>query len=176
MLCSTVSFSMWSQSTMTSLNNVNYRPPTKLQEGNVFTGVYLSTGRGRVSLVPCPFLVPGPMSFLGEGVRVSLVPCPLGVGIPYTLPAPGIPYPPHPRNNKSGRYASYWNAFLFRRCLGTAWNIDFQIHLWAHQTVFCRAIKSIGDCIKFRPKTGAICSLCRTSNNQKWNGFKVKVA
>ena len=34
--------------------------------------VILSTG-GRVSMVPGPFLVPGPMSFL-EG-RVSLVPC-----------------------------------------------------------------------------------------------------
>ena len=37
--------------------------------------------RGRVSLVPGPFLVRGPMSFLGG--RVSLAPCPfLGIGYP----------------------------------------------------------------------------------------------
>ena len=42
--------------------NCFYRPPTKLREGNVFTGV--CPGGGWVSLVPCPFhgvsLVPGP--------------------------------------------------------------------------------------------------------------------
>ena len=34
-----------------------YRPPTKLPEGNVFTGVSVKRGGGRVSLVPCPFRV-----------------------------------------------------------------------------------------------------------------------
>ena len=45
-------------------------PSTKLWEGNVFTGLYLSMGWRmfglRASLVPGPFLVPGPVSFQGE--------------------------------------------------------------------------------------------------------------
>ena len=32
-----------------------YCPQTKLLQGNVFTGVSLSTGGGGLSLVPCPF-------------------------------------------------------------------------------------------------------------------------
>ena len=61
------------------LNNCVSRPPMKLREGNVFTGIcqsFYSQGSGRVSLVPGSFIVPGPMSFLGS--RVSLVPCSLG--------------------------------------------------------------------------------------------------
>ena len=63
---------LWKQSTRTKSEPrhkakvIYYRPPTKLRKGDVFTGVYLSSGRwGRVSLVAGPFLVPGPMSFLG---------------------------------------------------------------------------------------------------------------
>ena len=42
----------------TWISQVTYRPPTKLQEGNNFGGVCLSTGRGGVGTdVPC--LVPG---------------------------------------------------------------------------------------------------------------------
>ena len=61
----------------------NYRPPTKLREGNVFTGVCHSAhGGGNGELYPRDHA-----SSLGL-------------------------YPP-PTNHKSRRYASYWNAFLF---------------------------------------------------------------
>ena len=123
-----------SQSTMTSLNNVNY----------------LWCPIPSWSLVRCPLWGVGYLWFhVRSGGRISLVPCPgVGwVGIPYPLgmPSPKDTLSPTSWNHKSGRYASYWNAFLFRRSLGTVWNIDFQIHLWAHQTVFCRApLKVLG--------------------------------
>ena len=67
-------------------NSAN-RPPTKLQEGNVFTDGLFTGRRGRVSLVPC--------TFLGGG-RVSG-----GYGYPPTL-WPGYTSP----NYKSGRCAT----------------------------------------------------------------------
>ena len=66
-----------------------YCPQQQLREDNVFRGVCQSFERW-VSLVPCPFW----------GSRLSW-----GVGY-----LGGIPYPPP--HHISGRYASYWNAFL----------------------------------------------------------------
>ena len=47
----------WSELIQRRNNRTRYHPPTKLQEGNVFTGlsVILSIGGWWVSLVPCPF-------------------------------------------------------------------------------------------------------------------------
>ena len=53
-----------------------FRPPTKLREGNVFTGVCHSVhgmGLGRISLVTCSFRV--------VGCRVSQVLCPFWGGV-----------------------------------------------------------------------------------------------
>ena len=63
-------------------------------------------GEGRVSLVPGPFQgvgYPGSRVSSGEGIQ----------GVRY--PEGGIPYPlPDTTGGYfGGRYASYWNAFLF---------------------------------------------------------------
>ena len=66
-----------------------YRPPTKLLEGNVFTGVRHTIHRGnRLSLVPGPFW---------------------GVSRGWYILNPSA----RSRGYFSGRYASYWNAFFF---------------------------------------------------------------
>ena len=73
---------------------------TKLGQGNIFTGVSLSTG-GREGCLPQ---------------------CMLG----YT--PPGADTPPHPPGadfsirSTSGRYASYWNAFLFFFFSARSWS------------------------------------------------------
>ena len=68
-----------------------YRTQTKLREGIVFTCVCHSVlGRGydvTSCLVPCSFRGEGGVCSRGEGTT--------------------------PPNHKSGRYASYWNAFLY---------------------------------------------------------------
>ena len=71
-----------SRLTSTKSTSDHYRPPMKLREGNVFTGV-------RVSLVPGPF--PGPWSHVLSWGKVSLVPCPFWRWV-YPTPL-GIPYP-----------------------------------------------------------------------------------
>ena len=99
---------------------------TKLREGNVFTGACLSTGRewgiyGAWSL-------PGPWSHglsgggylwsrvpSGSG-RVSLVPCLFQGGRISRVYLP-------PKNNKSGQYTSYLNAFLFVSFVSLLWII-----------------------------------------------------
>ena len=70
-------------------------PATKLGQGYVFTRVCDSVHRG-VGVVS--------VSVLGVGVGLSL--CPGGVSVMET-----------PCAVMSGRYASYWNAFLFSRIL-----------------------------------------------------------
>ena len=71
-----------------------YRPETKLREGNVFTRVCLYTGG--VS-------VPGGRGYVPRGVW----------HYPQEQRPPSPPGNRHPRNHKSGRYAFYWNVFLF---------------------------------------------------------------
>ena len=87
-----------------------YRSSTKLQEGNVFTSVCHSVHRreGRVSLIPFPsggcvggYTLPPPTK--GHGTRDPLQP----------LEGTWDQRYPTPRNHKSGRYVSYWIAFLF---------------------------------------------------------------
>ena len=95
-----------------------YRPPTKLGEGNIFTGVCHSVHKGGIgyhwsqvpswSLVPCPF---GGVGYLWShvpswGVKVS------GgrVSGDRVYPLPGYSTPTW--KYKSERYTSYWNAFL----------------------------------------------------------------
>ena len=98
-----------------------YCPSTKLEEGNVFTGVCLSMGVG----------ISGPMSFQGVGIsgpmsflREFLVPGPFQgmdmsrgwVLIPEICPGCGYPSPPiHGTWDTTGygRHASFWNAFCF---------------------------------------------------------------
>ena len=73
-------------------------PTNEVCEGNVFTGVCLSTG----GLGLC-----SAGSLSGEGVSVQgLGLCPGGV--PVQEDAPKV---------KSGRYASYWNAFCVKYAL-----------------------------------------------------------
>ena len=68
---------------------IYYHLQTKLREGYVFTGVYLSTGAGWVSVVPCPFwegwvsLVPSPSHRVCvQGMDTHPLPAKLGPGIP----------------------------------------------------------------------------------------------
>ena len=73
-----------------------------LGQGNVFTGVCLSTGE-----VPGPggwrgCLLPGGVPALGGGV-------PAPGGLVWGVPGGDLP----PDGYCCGRYASYWNAFLF---------------------------------------------------------------
>ena len=72
-----------------------YRPPMKLRQGNIFTSV-CHVGGGWVSQVPCPFRGSGYVQDVGGCVRGD-----------------------HPRTywirSANGRYASYWNDFLFRK-------------------------------------------------------------
>ena len=97
--------------------NLLFRPflpaATKLGQGNVFTGVCLSTG-GSASVhagMPDP---PGPGT-PPPGSR----PPPGADPPPRSRPSSGPGTPPPPRESDariwsmSGQYASYWNAFLF---------------------------------------------------------------
>ena len=91
-----------------------YRPPTKLLEGNVFTGMFLSTTRGVGRYWFLLGDMPGPRSLPGDQGGYTRQVGILGVDIPGILTAP--PPPPVPTSSdghQSGQYASYWNAFLF---------------------------------------------------------------
>ena len=70
-----------------------YRPPTKLREGNVFTGFFHSVRGSRVSLLSGLFLVPCPFR---EAGRVSLVPSGRGVRVSRE----GRVYTPPPRESR----------------------------------------------------------------------------
>ena len=88
-----------------------YRPPTKLREGNVFTGICLSTagGGGREGWV---LLVPGP--FIEVDGRV----CPEGGYVSLEdMGYNGI-------RSVNRRFASYWNAILLRE--------EFRLHQPLH--------------------------------------------
>ena len=91
-------------------SKVDYRPQTKLQKGNVSTRVCHSVhwGRGMISL-PVWSHVPSRR----EGVvPEGQVWCQRGGGlVPEGCLVWVASHPP--TNQKSGRYASYWNAFLF---------------------------------------------------------------
>ena len=66
--------------------NVYYRPPTKLGEGNVFTGVCHSVHGGgvRVSLVTGTFLIPGGWGYgIGGGGSILEVESGVSGGIGY---------------------------------------------------------------------------------------------
>ena len=79
-----------------------YRPPTKLQEGNVFTGVCLSTGGGR----PPPPSGGRSRRKIMDQTGSDIIPSPKkehGTREEVTS---------HPWNHTSGRYRSYWNAFF----------------------------------------------------------------
>ena len=65
-----------------------YRPQTELRKGNVFTSASYSVHRA--------------------GVSASVH---AGIHTPQQTPPPGRP--PAADGHCSGRYASYWNAFLF---------------------------------------------------------------
>ena len=67
----------------------------------------VSQGRGRMSLVPCPFWG-GAVGCLG--IRVSRGKVSMGSRIwGDMISGGGVTISP---NHKSGRYVSYWNAFL----------------------------------------------------------------
>ena len=80
----------------------SYRPPTKLREGNAFTGVCLSTGG--VGYPWYQVLSGGSI----QGDRSS-------AGI-RAVGHPGGVYPTPPPPEWNARYASYWNAFLLGFC------------------------------------------------------------
>ena len=107
-----------------------YHPPTNFWEDNVLTGVCFFTG-GRVSLVPGPFLVSGPMSFRGLGYLWSHVPSGrrgegisclmslLGIYLPLnTLPLDTLPLPVY-------LTVEYWICFEWNkhRCMYVHWRI-----------------------------------------------------
>ena len=95
------------------------------RQGNVFTGVCLSTGGRDLCMMLLPVLLTGPMFLLGG---LSLVPCSfggclclgdqgglcLGVYVQGYLLAErrGFVSGRSPHTVTSGWYASYWNAFL----------------------------------------------------------------
>ena len=114
----------------------HYRPQRSCGQGNVFTGVCLSTGGEGVCLSACWDAIPPPD---GEPPRMETPPDgdpldgepPPGWRTPPDgePPQDGEPRPPRWRTppgwrtppravdssirSTSGRYASYWNAFLF---------------------------------------------------------------
>ena len=89
------------------MNRIHYRPQRSC-EGYVFTGVCLSTGGGSASVHAG---IPPPRDHAPPG------PDPPGTRPPRTRP-PRDQTPPRERCYCCGRYASYWNAFLFELCLG----------------------------------------------------------
>ena len=104
-----------------------YRPQQSC-EGYVFTGVCLSTGGCLVLVGVCSWGVPGPGESAPRGVpgprrsAPGRVPGPGGGLLPGGCLVPGgvgIPActevdPPGRGGYCCGRYATYWNAFLFR--------------------------------------------------------------
>ena len=87
-------------------------PASEVYEGNVFTGVYLSTGGGSVSrgaLGPGRSLPRGRgVSFKGVGLCLSTE----GGGFSVQGEGGSLPGRP-PRTLMCGRYVSYWNVFLY---------------------------------------------------------------
>ena len=79
-----------------------YRPPTIVREGSIFTCVCHSVHRGVV--------------WLSHPRTTSPPPRPEHL-TPWGQYPPGTRPPPPLRNHKSGRYTSYWNAFLLWRIL-----------------------------------------------------------
>ena len=106
-----------------------YRPQTKLRQGYVFTGVCDSVNSG---------VVPGPRGVLGPGgVPGPGVPGPGGMG----ACTPGVPGGDPPDGYCCGRYASYWNAFLFtlflqaKNCSRLA-DSCLDVKIWCHDWDF----------------------------------------
>ena len=137
-------------------NNISdyYHPPTKLQEGNVFTGVCHSVQEGYAwSQVPSGWSVgmPGPRSL------------PWGMGIPGRKPTPkvhpGMVHPPPPRKVHSpvltsggghliggmlltGMLPSNWNASLFKNMFANyIWRLT-HLSCW-----FCSTWSYIDSCL-----------------------------
>ena len=120
---------------------------TKLGQGNKFTGVCLSTGGGGRGTLPCPGGEGGVLSeiflggvwseifgggclvwnFRGGGVWIFFPFFSFFFQFLFPLKKILLGYtPPPPRRSMLGRYASYWNAFLFYiemhfKCIRT-WN------------------------------------------------------
>ena len=99
-----------------------YRPQRSCGQGNVFTSVCLSTGgclpQCMLGYPPRPGRHP-PWTRQTPRTRHTTTPPPSpGPGRPLPDPLPGTGRPPpreadSSRRSMSGRYASYWNAFLF---------------------------------------------------------------
>ena len=125
---------------------------------------------GRVSLVPGPFLVPGPWSHVLPPALWGY-PTTWGITLPPGYPTPGYPtpfivtlpptsrdgtcdqrYPSLPGrdmgpeipylswNHKSGRYASYWDAFLLSLFFVNYQNIEYHRQLNCHNVFLCIAL------------------------------------
>ena len=102
----------------------HYRPQRSCGQGNVFTGVCDSVHRGGVCLSACwDTTTPRSRHPLGAGTPLEQTP-PGSRHTPWSRPPKQTPPPPGadtlpPRSrlrhirSMSGRYASYWNAFLF---------------------------------------------------------------
>ena len=128
----------------------NYRPSTKLREGNVFTGCVSFCPQGVYDVTSCLVAwshVPSagvwchflfdclvPCSFLGEGSLSRRGSSPEGVSIQcrghhpggFDLPSERPPGPPgliSSSSHQRGQYASYWNAFLFHLILWILYSV-----------------------------------------------------
>ena len=104
---------------------IHYRPQRSCGQGNVFTGVCLSTGGEGVCLSACWDAIPPWIRWPPPGTGRHPPPGPGRPPRPVRHPPrsgspPGTRQTP-PREadssirSTSGRYASYWNAFLFTR-------------------------------------------------------------
>ena len=95
-----------------------YRPQRSCGQGNIFTPVCHSVHRG--GSAPLPGRTPLP--WRTPPARENPPPCQGELPLPAreTPPPPGPDPPPREADcsirSTSGRYASYWNAFLF--CMG----------------------------------------------------------
>ena len=90
-----------------------------LGQGNIFTGVCLSTGGSSSGGSLCPGWS------LSRGVYIQGGLCPIrdlcpGGSLSWGSLSRVTSVRETPRMVKSGRYASYWNAFLFCRCSHTS--------------------------------------------------------
>ena len=88
-----------------------------LGQGNVLFACVILFARGEGSRYDVTSCL-GARSHVPSGDSLSLVPCCFRGGGQRPLPRTEPPPPPpdldrDPRTVKSGRYASYWNAFLF---------------------------------------------------------------
>ena len=81
-----------------------------LEQGNVFTGVFLSVHRGGLCMMSFLVWLPGPMYIRGVSVW-SHVP---SVWVSLTETPMDRDPPRDPPTAKSGHYAYYWNAFLLQ--------------------------------------------------------------